>query len=500
MTVVEDAIEWLRELPPRRQLASSLGVPQGTVTCYYAAAFKNTLSILKEGLRCKNDPNRPAAVDLSARSIQVRRRDAYLGREGDRCRYDLHDCLNLLLNPFSQTRQAFQKNAMIRRTLDADAWPVCVLEYDLSALLSLEGIAWAIANKNVAAGGYTAFTAAQLQEPRYQWDSIYSLPGPSSTVDETKSARAAEVLLHLGVSPQSTPLRSSFLRRILVRPSDLSDAQAEALKSALSGPVAIAHVPALDPDARHLLHHESELLASRLRMWVAKACRDAFVFEEETQLSPALSRFARPESGENWKHGQGHIVRVMVWSAYLARALKLNAAEHRAAMIAAAIHDLDRLTDDADEPEHGRRAADRHRSQVLELLKDAHVAKSCLEAVRFHCLDDADAQNKDALWKTLKDADALDRGRFGPPVDPSSNGKGCRLGLLRDKCASREAAWVAFRLAKATAYMNWDKDRPVSSLRDYLDKACREVIKLGIPAHVTAANRFLKELFREGDA
>jgi hypothetical protein len=260
--------------------------------------------------------------------------------------------------------------------------------------------------------------------------------------------------------------------------------------------VAIVHVPALDPDVPHLLRHESELLASPLYTLVAEACREAAVFEEERQLSPALSRFLRPQSGENWKHGQGHIVRVMVWSAYLSRALKLNAAERHAAMIAAAIHDLDRETDDADEPEHGRRAADRHRSDVLKWVGNDRLAESCLEAVRLHCLDDADAQNKDSLWKTLKDADALDRGRFGRPFDPSSEGKGCRLDLLRDKSADREAAWVAYRLARATAYLNWDKDRPVRSLRDYLNTACREVIKLSVPAQVAAASRFLEALNR----
>ncbi|MFN0135197.1 MAG: hypothetical protein ACKVS9_03670 [Phycisphaerae bacterium] len=502
MSVAEDAIKWLRELPSRCQLASSLGVPQGTVMCYYAAAFKNTLGILKDGLRCKNDPSRPAGVDLSTRSIQVRRRTAWLGREGTGREYDVHDCLNLLLNPLSETRQAFEKNSLIARSQDQDAWPLCVLEYDLSALFGSPDIRWGIAHKNIAKGARPAYTAATLLEQPFNWDIIFSSPERQSTIHDAKGFRAAEVLLHLGSSSRSAPLSNSFLRRVLVRQSDLSELQVATLKSAVTGSTTIAHVPALDPDVRHLLHDDLCLVTSPLRPSVAKACRDAVLLEESERISPALRNFRRKENKENWKHGQGHIVRVMVWSAYLSRATRLNAAERHAAMIAAAIHDLDRLTDNTDEPEHGRLAADRHRPQVLRWVWDDRLAESCLEAVRLHCLDDSEAQNKDSLWSTLKDADALDRGRFGTPVDPGNQGKGwgkgCECSQLRNKSAAQVAAWDAYRLARVTAYVNWDKDRPVRSLCDYLTTACREVIKLGVPDEVAAANRFLEALNRDG--
>ena len=83
--------------------------------------------------------------------------------------------------------------------------------------------------------------------------------------------------------------------------------------------------------------------------------------------------------------------------------------EKTAALYAAFAHDLCRRNDREDET-HGERAAKRFR-QIYNGKLSKSMLERCLLAIKVHSLD-LDPKENDPVWMLLKDADALDRGRF----------------------------------------------------------------------------------------
>ena len=76
----------------------------------------------------------------------------------------------------------------------------------------------------------------------------------------------------------------------------------------------------------------------------------------------------------------------------------------------------------------------RYQDNILKLSIDETLKQRILDAIQYHSVEDfkcPDSVRNDFIFKVLKDADALDRSRFG--------GKGCdksylRLGIYNDTC------------------------------------------------------------------
>jgi hypothetical protein len=95
-------------------------------------------------------------------------------------------------------------------------------------------------------------------------------------------------------------------------------------------------------------------------------------------------------------------------------------------------------------------------------LDEAKLRESCANAVRMHGKPDEECPvtSRDLTWKLLKDADGLERGRFGRP---GNDGRGCnpamlRLDYLLDSAAGRKnLPWLAYQLHGITKHSQWSK-------------------------------------------
>ena len=99
--------------------------------------------------------------------------------------------------------------------------------------------------------------------------------------------------------------------------------------------------------------------------------------------------------------------------------------EIRACCIAAIIHDLGK-TSDREGSIHGYNSMELYKEKLAEYIADDRMIQRVLNAVRYHSVDDRDCPDyviDDVITKVLKDADALDRSRFG--------GRGCDRSYLR---------------------------------------------------------------------
>lgn len=115
-------------------------------------------------------------------------------------------------------------------------------------------------------------------------------------------------------------------------------------------------------------------------------------------------------------HGFGHAARVLFWADVLARARLADglAVDIEVVRWAAVLHDSQRISD-ASDPEHGRRAADwvleTNHAPLWRLSTAARQAVAyCCE---WHVPLDAEAPRMTPELVCLKDADSLDRVRFG---------------------------------------------------------------------------------------
>lgn len=115
-------------------------------------------------------------------------------------------------------------------------------------------------------------------------------------------------------------------------------------------------------------------------------------------------------------HGVGHTYRVMLLSAILAHALGWE--EHcKEAIWAAALHDMQRMTDEED-INHGHRAVTITLPLFVNIMKKEGIADDGIRSISFsieqHCID-IELKQTLPYYKTaaiLKEADMLDRVRF----------------------------------------------------------------------------------------
>ena len=221
-----------------------------------------------------------------------------------------------------------------------------------------------------------------------------------------------------------------------------------------------------------------------------------------SRLPFRLSResFDLPEFAPSDMHGIPHVVRVMFWTHFLLQPGLGNRLVPRFsedpelpgdALLAALLHDLGR-TDHAEEPGHGARSVQRHHGLIMEYCgNDGQRARRIEDAVVWHCRPDAERPDfPNPVFLVLKDADALDRGRFEAPCDgvdyhgtgcgnPECFHEGCAYKTLRldyenaetnshGEPFRKELARAAWDLAQATRSAPWNLDDPLRFFSDWL--------------------------------
>jgi hypothetical protein len=115
-------------------------------------------------------------------------------------------------------------------------------------------------------------------------------------------------------------------------------------------------------------------------------------------------------------HGIAHTARVLFGTVLLTHYIQgISEDIKRAVYYSAIIHDLGRTNDYKDNT-HGVNSAKLYRSQIEQFVPDKNLQAQVLSAVKYHSLDDSlcPQEEQSIIWKILKDADALDRGRFFP--------------------------------------------------------------------------------------
>lgn len=399
----------------------------------------------------------------------------------------MHQCVNLFWNPLNLTTRAFQRNAYLRAaaTNDPDDAVVCILEIDLERLLSLQ-CSWTISPQNLARNEFTTFAAEQFTgaakwddgTPKCDWKSIFSVPSDKDRdlewdqQTQINGKRSAEFIIHLGQTaarPGSVALPFEVVDRIIapadaVRP--LSSDQLEFLDGTGKTVVRLASV-----DGVAIYFSKSDLLDAELgfvksanfrkrtdasvydRANAALHCLEQFE-QEHLELCPTRSLFLRSELADQ-HHGSMHAVRVMFWSAFLLLHFEddLRKKLTGVSLVAASLHDTFREKDDE---QHGQLAANAHRSKILAVFPDRRPQEDCLRAICFHGVPDENCGNMDFTLQILKDADALDRGRFaGPCYTGGCDPKYFRIEVLKND-HHHNIAWMAYHVAKITKYAPFD--------------------------------------------
>ena len=478
----DDLLAFLHGLKPvRATMAAALGANPERCHVYYLCPLSTLRSIAQNGILPRvSAPT--ARADVSGAGVQSRREGVLqLQHYHER---KLHECINLFWNPLNLTSRAFQRRALLveQGSQNPDDGVICILEVELDPLVLDSHCYWTIAPGNYAQFPFTSFSPKMYAgsarnksgELYFDWPGIYSTD-MANQAGFANSRRSAEFIVSIAaglLTKPSGPIPFQHVGRILL-PDDTVRVLTEAQLSFLGGlgrPFARNSVVGAIPifyQARELLEPERRLL----RHLQSRAEADPTVFDKfnaviaalrdfevrHPELAPTHDKF-KQEGAAHGHHGSAHAARVMFWAAFLALHL-LDVERIRvldAVLASAAVHDTQRKSNAPDDQVHGEEAATAFDARIRTAIPDGALATSCLAAIAAHCRSDEGYASKDVIWRLLKDADALDRGRFS---QPNSEG-GCTTSLLRDEILradeKHEIAWMAYNVSRMTAHLNTD--------------------------------------------
>lgn len=150
-------------------------------------------------------------------------------------------------------------------------------------------------------------------------------------------------------------------------------------------------------------------------------------------------------------------------------------------MLSAILHDLGR-DDDRIEQSHGATAAHQYAMLIQRVLKTPTMRASCQNAVIMHSEEDdkCPLEKQDATWKILKDADALERGRFAYPPDSE---KGCHLSKLRLReieSIRSNLAWLAYWLPGTQRNSNAHAETAARQLVEDIYRGLNAVVQMDL--------------------
>jgi hypothetical protein len=470
-------LQHLQSLAPQREaLYQAIQADHQQTFVYYVCPLSNLRRIAADGIL--SHAGAPTdRTDLSGQSVQARRaRDLQLPGPKE---VRLHQCVNFFWNPLNWTFRAFQHHGLLRAASsnNPDAGVVCLLELPLARLLAEPDCLWTLAPQNFAGGSYASYSPDAIRGERtwpdgsviFDWPNIFGVAESNRELNRKRSAEFIVFRESDPVSANSAPIPFDWVNRIIAPPESiqsLTDDQVTFLTGTgklVTRGEAPGGVPVFFPRDELLKAEQgfvhSLLLRKRSDSAILAKIRAALIatvkFEQaHPALTPTVDNFASSRLADG-PHGTLHSARVMFWAAFLAQFLA-DAERDRmmpALIAAAAIHDLRRTSNEANDIVHGAASVDLNRGKIEAALGDPVLVRSCLEAVRLHCLPDDQCANPDFTWQILKDADALDRGRFDRPNSPAGcEKKFFRTEILRTGDPHLNIAWMAFYLPKMTRY------------------------------------------------
>lgn len=151
---------------------------------YYVISIKKLQSIIENGIKSRNQVIEEGILinDLSLADIQRKReKQQYLKASSGKAEsFAIHDCINLFVNPYNGTINAFRRKALYN---DDD---ICILCLDIDNFESFIGVS----NKNLAAAGSKCLYSVTGMNNQGQWDIVFSKSGDNKY-------RSAEILIHI---------------------------------------------------------------------------------------------------------------------------------------------------------------------------------------------------------------------------------------------------------------------------------------------------------------
>lgn len=362
-------------------------------------------------------------------------------------------------------------------TLDVDVKDstygiICILEMGLSAFFESDRIYWSTSEQNLASSDFSSYSKRIYKN--FDWQTIFSVPNAGR---ESNKFRSAEFIAFYGnPSLESSGLiPTRFIKRILV-PAQYETKVKEVVPSVqdriypLTNPKVFYPKEELLKAEKHLIETIDYLqkLALPMPLSTEKFCDlvNTFSnFKERLGCSLTDELFSSKTIAHSF-HGISHITRVLFWVHILCYLTDIRWQTEKVIQYAAFIHDLCRKDNRMGEEEHGFDAANKYEDFLRQRIPDT-LMRSCMNAVIYHCKDDSECPDKDLVWKLLKDADSLDRGRFGHPQglsDIRKKSKGCdvnylRLDIFKNHPKLEEyLTWSAYWLAYITRYTKWSEN------------------------------------------
>lgn len=475
--------------------------PQKQACVYYLCSHANFLLIQESGYIMPRNAVEHLSTngDLSCNGIQNRRkRDLYLGNGVKTFPpRPPHNCLNFFLNPNNDTFQAFLRNSYIAN----EGYPdLLILEFPLEAIsnfLAKFEYLYACSNKNLAAGGFCS--SLNIQYENFDWEKIMSADlglkecsaefflwiQPTSDLNNP-SVSGPEVL------SENLPLK---LASNVYHHSDTSSAKLNLIHFTQASYLHSKGVNELFTyDYRWLTY-----LSSTAGLKIDNLLLHFYKLLEKMPFSLSAIHFQNSENAISYIHGFPHVSKVMFWIAFLTppdilpliTSDNLDENLQTDSMLAALIHDLRRI-DDSEDENHGQEASNFFKDIIFSHTNGDLTRSLMIEkAVSDHCRPDIKAGNRNNLvWKILKDADAIDRGRFAPPCDAidfkgtlcqneQCSHIGCSYNTLRLDYAAlggaNSLAWAAWNLACSTKNASWTQDLPLNYLIHHI-KTCAKIV------------------------
>lgn len=177
----------------------------------------------------------------------------------------------------------------------------------------------------------------------------------------------------------------------------------------------------LDVDEQEILIDPKNVLLKRETPIKGKTYLDDILPKVQPDYLKALSEICLLyQEREDGDHGRSHTVRVVLLSLILAHEIKLTNKDKETLLTAAIYHDVGRVNDRADK-NHGKLSrlvyeqSNDEIDPVADILIEAHSLPDIegLWMIWSSGLTQTDKRRAESLYKILKDADALDRVRFG---------------------------------------------------------------------------------------
>lgn len=471
----------------RHEFAKCLDSDANFIGVYYLTPLANLQQILASGGIKPRNLIRESVIDCSDYTVQSRRKYPInlMAADGRKVWKGVHDCVNFFLNPINDTLYQFRRNARlgaVQKNMPSYMGAVSLIELDAIRLLNDQNLAWAVSDRNIA----SSITCVQISSDvkvyqSFDWNHIYSIKEGQQS-DSYNGIRSAEFVVD--THPMEY-ISTEYIHRIITFESDA--VPPEAINFGLCHLHTICDDPKIAAFNDPLYTDKNfwdNIKSLEINETLENVCTDLL------RLESKIGRLLQKDFDLTWiasgKHGVGHVTRVMLWVALLAhlareKGFPVSDSEMEAAVFAAYIHDLCRTSNQPD-TWHGEVAAEKFSEWLRSKLPHDTQYQSCRQAIIYHCRTDI-PDRPDVVWQLLKDADALDRGRFGAPERVG----GCNLDYLThpmfkyNRWFAKKCAWIAYRLARMTN-INWGSSTALSLL-DMLRQSRRLVEQASIKSY-----------------